>query len=106
MPRITRKPRVKIDLLQHFVYIGERNYDAAERFLRAAREAIHDIARMPTAGGLKHFRHPELSGIRSWPIDGFKNYVIFYRETKDGIEVLRVLHGARDIERVLQEDSP
>ncbi|HRK32121.1 MAG TPA: type II toxin-antitoxin system RelE/ParE family toxin, partial [Tepidisphaeraceae bacterium] len=101
MKRITRKPRVKIDLLQHFVYIGERNSDAAERFLRAAREAVQDIARMPTAGGLKSFHHPELAGIRSLPIDGFKNYLIFYRETKDGIEVLRVLHGARDIERVL-----
>jgi toxin ParE1/3/4 len=24
------------------------------------------------------------------------NYVIFYRPAKDGIEVVRILHGARD----------
>lgn len=57
-PQIKRKPRVKIDLLQHFVYIGERNYDAAERFLRAANDAIQGIAKLPTGGGLKNFANP------------------------------------------------
>jgi toxin ParE1/3/4 len=32
-----------------------------------------------------------------------KNYVIFYQPITDGIEVLRVLYGARDIHRVFDE---
>jgi toxin ParE1/3/4 len=34
---------------------------------------------------------------------GFSNYLIFYKRTKDGVEVLRVLHGARDIEAAFDE---
>jgi toxin ParE1/3/4 len=34
------------------------------------------------------------TALRSWPLD---NYLIFYKPLPDGIEVLRVLHGARDL---------
>jgi toxin ParE1/3/4 len=33
-----------------------------------------------------------------WPIKGFANYLIFYRMRSNSIEIVRVLHGARDIE--------
>lgn len=32
----------------------------------------------------------------------FDRHVIFYRALKNGIEVLRVLHGARDIETLFR----
>jgi toxin ParE1/3/4 len=41
-----------------------------------------------------------LVNLRSFTV---KNYVIFYQPTADGIEVLRVLYGARDIHRVFDE---
>ena len=49
--------------------------------------------------------HPEigkarpelLTGIRSFPIN---SYVVFYRPIKDGVQILRVLNGSRDIEAV------
>lgn len=37
-------------------------------------------------------------GLRYFP---FQNYLIFYREIKDGIEIVHVFHGARDIGRLL-----
>jgi plasmid stabilization system protein ParE len=33
---------------------------------------------------------------------GFRDYLIFYRELPDRVEIVRVLHGARDIERILR----
>jgi len=33
------------------------------------------------------------------------NYVIFYRKALRGIDIIRVLHGARDIERIFEEDQ-
>ena len=33
-----------------------------------------------------------------WRVKGFEKYLVFYRPLKDGIVVLRVIHGARDIE--------
>ena len=34
-------------------------------------------------------------GVRSFPVG---NYLIFYRETGQGIEIIRVLHGARNLD--------
>ena len=41
-----------------------------------------------------------LRGIRSWPISGFDRHDVFYRPIEEGIEVVRVLHGARDLENL------
>ncbi|MFC1707767.1 DDE-type integrase/transposase/recombinase [Planctomycetota bacterium] len=46
-----------------------------------------------------------LAGIRMWSIRGFKNHLIFYRPSPEGLDVVRVLHGARDIPRILGEDQ-
>lgn len=60
---------------------------------------------MSGIGKLCGFSNPQLSGIRQYPIRGFKNYLIFYRATESEVEVLRVLHGARDLEAILDEDT-
>ena len=97
-----RKPQAKLDLLQHFIYIGQHNLDAAERFLMVVEETFEKLAAMSGMGVKREFRKPELAGIRSWVVTGFKNYSIFYKEIHGGIEVLRVLHGTReDVDRVL-----
>jgi toxin ParE1/3/4 len=54
---------------------------------------------MPGMGALREFSNPRYTGLRSWPITGFERILIFYRPTADGIEVLRILHGARNLER-------
>jgi plasmid stabilization system protein ParE len=33
---------------------------------------------------------------------GFENHLVFYRPFKDSIEVIRVIHGARDIEKLFE----
>jgi toxin ParE1/3/4 len=39
--------------------------------------------------------------IRQWRIKNFKDYLIFYKVQEEQVEVLRVLHGARDLEDLL-----
>ncbi|MEP6664804.1 MAG: type II toxin-antitoxin system RelE/ParE family toxin, partial [Verrucomicrobiota bacterium] len=39
--------------------------------------------------------------IRSWRMDGFRRYLIFYHEFPDRIQIWRVLHGARDLHQTL-----
>ncbi|OAN49190.1 hypothetical protein A6A04_03485 [Paramagnetospirillum marisnigri] len=34
------------------------------------------------------------SGVRSFPVG---RYIVFYTATPDGIDVIRILHGARDV---------
>jgi toxin ParE1/3/4 len=101
--RIVIKRHARLDLDLHFVYIGERNFDAAERFAQAAEDAFEKLAGMPLMGTLRGFSHPRIADLRFWPILGFENYLIFYRPTPSGIEVLRVIHGAQDIDRLFEQ---
>jgi toxin ParE1/3/4 len=59
------------------------------------------LADMPALGSRYESHAPELTGVRFFPVTRYRNYLVFYRPTATGIEVLRVLHGAQDIERIL-----
>jgi toxin ParE1/3/4 len=48
--------------------------------------------------------NPRLAGLRVGRVEGFEKHLIFYRPGDDGVEIIRVLHGARDIDSVLDED--
>lgn len=60
---------------------------------------------MPKIGKLCQFSHPKLTDIRQHAIKDFRRYLIFYRLTNSGIEVLRVIHGTRDFEAILEFDE-
>lgn len=45
----------------------------------------------------------DLPGLRSFRVKDFANHRIFYRPREQGIEVVRVLHGARDLDNALGE---
>lgn len=91
------------DLDEQVVYIGERNFDAAERFEKAVYNDLLTLAEWPGSGAKREYASPTLAGMRSWPVTGFENHLIFYRPIEDGIEVIRVLHGARDIARIFKQ---
>ena len=42
----------------------------------------------------------EYLGLYKFPVD---DYLIFYRPSADGIDVIRVLHGSRDVENILRK---
>lgn len=105
--RMIKRPRAEQELVDHFVYIGQRNPDAAERCLSAAEAACARLARHPLMGRLWQFESPRLAGIRSWPIPRFRNYLIFYRplDEGEGIEVIHVFHARRDIRGILEAEA-
>ncbi len=39
-----------------------------------------------------------------WSIRGFENFVVFYRPLKDSVDVVRVIHGARNLHAIFTED--
>jgi toxin ParE1/3/4 len=100
--RIQKKVAAKRDLIEHFLYIGADSDGAALRFLSAAEESFHALAQNPEMGVACQLQGPRATGLRRWRVTGFENYLIFYRPIKGGIDVARVLHGARDIERLFK----
>jgi toxin ParE1/3/4 len=98
MPRFILSEYVEPELEDIWGYIALDNIEAADRFLDAAYATLQNLARMPGMGRPRRFSGKTLSELRSFRVKGFDNYLIFYRLISDGIEVLHILHGARDIE--------
>lgn len=94
---VTKRRAAVADLLEHFVFIGKDSEDAAQRFLKSAQETFEVLACRPELGKLAEYRSSLLRGMRSFPVKDFSKYLIFYRPVQGGIEVVRVIHGARDI---------
>ena len=91
--RVTRTEQPERDLLETWVYLAENGYlDAADRLLYGIDEECKALAGMPGLGRPREYPTP---GLRSF-VTG--KYVLYYRQTSDGIILLRVLHGARDID--------
>lgn len=97
MPRLRFLPAARAELIEIGEYIRNDSPVAAGRFVAKIEEACWRYAGMPGMGRLR----PEIGpNVRSFP---FGNYVVFYHQVPDGIEVLHVVHGARDIERLFRE---
>ena len=84
--------------------LEEAGLETALRFYDAAAATFEKLARMPGLGERRASPNPRLAGLRVWRIEGFPNHLIFYRPLADGIEIVRVLHAARDIDRVLESE--
>jgi len=97
---ISRSKEAERDLEEQAVYIAGDRPSAAAAFLHAANRAFELLAELPQAGSPRRFRNTSLDGMRTWSIRGFEKHTIFYRTTPGQIEVVRVLHGARDAERI------
>ena len=91
-PRIS--PRASEDLTEIWSYIADDSLANADSFIDKLYETMQVLSRQPGSG-----RHREeiAPGIQSFP---FGRYIIFYRAVTSGIEIVRVLHGARDIENI------
>ncbi len=82
-------------------YAGLAGPEVGLRFLGALREAYDFICQNPEAGPRSRHQAQGLQGLRRWPVPGFENYLVFYRLAGDWVEIVRVLHGARDIDALL-----
>jgi toxin ParE1/3/4 len=106
---IIRRRASLIDLDQAADYLQQqRGASVAIRFLRAAEAAFEQLANTPGIGLRYEPENPLFDGVRFSPISRFKKYLVFYKAFDDGVEILRILHGARDIQGLLADgfESP
>jgi len=90
--RFTRTAAAERDLSEIWEYIAEDNETAADKTLREIDAQCHVLGQYPKMG---RDRSDIVPGVRSFPVG---SYLIFYRETGQGIEIIRVLHGARNLD--------
>ena len=94
--RFIVSPEAIDDLEEIWLRIAEDNFEAANQVEEKLRAAIRMLGDTPKAG---HTR-PDLTDqpVRFWPV---YYYLIVYDPEKRPIEIVRVLHGARDIRDIL-----
>ena len=94
MPEIIIRPLALEDLADIWDYIAEDSQARADAFIDSIDIKLNELADSPHAGRSRMELLP-----------GFGRYMIFYLSISGGIEIVRVLHSARDIEHLftLQE---
>jgi toxin ParE1/3/4 len=90
--RVTRM--AERDLDEIWSYIARDNVDAANHLVDALAERFSLISQAPKIGRNRNNLRP---GLRSHAVD---NYVIYYQISDYRVEILHVIHGARDPQRV------
>lgn len=94
--RIIYRPEARRDALESATYIALENAEAAGRFLEALKTTSEHLAAMPRMGMRQHFKNMALYELRVFPVYGFEKYLIFYHPRSVDIEIVRIIHGARD----------
>ncbi len=95
MSRVILSPKAESDLKEILEYIEEQSdEERAERVLRKITRTMGLRASQPLAG---RKRNEIRAGLRGFVV---YQYVIFYQPLNDGIHVLRVLFGGRDLESI------
>lgn len=101
--KLVIRPAAKQDILRQFQYLLNKDApEAAVRFLEVVDRTLLKLSHQPRLGAPKRFKNLRLAGLRRWPVAGFEVVGIYYLLTKDILRVVRVLHGKRDIDRVLE----
>ena len=96
--RVRWRRTARDDLQKLARWIARDNPDAAHRLIDAARAAADMLAELPRLGPGGRFRSRGLARIRIWPIRGFDKILMIYTSDRGGIDILRVVHGARDLD--------
>ena len=98
MPRRIEPSRAALaDFDAIYDYIAPDNSHAAVRVLRSLDQSIQRLADQPKLG--KVYRHRRLR-LR---VLTHGDYLVFYRELPGVIEIVRVIHGRRNIPDILDE---
>lgn len=89
--------QAQADIQEIWEYFAGFNEDAAVKLIKELFDKFRILAENSKLGKQ---RDEILLDLRSFP---HKNYIIFYLETPEGIEIYRILHGSRDIDGMFEE---
>lgn len=91
MPKLISRHQARLDLDEIWLFVAQNSLESADRLIDEIKEMCRRLAENPRMGRSRDALTPDL---RSFPVG---NYLIFYQPLSDGIEVIRVLSGSRDL---------
>lgn len=104
--RLRRTRQARGDIVRLYRYVGADNPDAAERLFEAIERSLHALAATPGMGRQWGSNDPRLERLRVYPVNPYRDYLIFYRVVGREVHIFRVVHGSQDLERIVDELDP
>lgn len=98
------RPQARLDVVELAAYIGKENLKVADRFLDSCEATFQLLLESPQMGAIYPTKNPRLVDLRVFRVKGFPNHLAFYFERANGVEIVRVVHGARDLDALLQDE--
>lgn len=95
--RVNFREVASADLDEQFLYLARRSARLAWRFHEAVHSTALRLAESPNLGTRLDSLLDLETDILLWKVDSFPNHVLLFLVTSDGIDVVRILHAARDI---------
>jgi|SRR5579883_2510063 len=86
------------DLEDIWFYLAERSPDEADKLLDEIQARFLRLLQFPEIGVAREDLAPKLRSLL------LKDYLIFYRLSGRSIEIIRILHGSRDVENIFRRE--
>jgi plasmid stabilization system protein ParE len=104
MSRYQFTPQAVDDLFEIWSYIARDSVGAANR----VEVAVHNACAFLADGPLRGRTREEITPLplRFWTVQAFPNYIIVYDPQSDPLQIIRILHGSRDLLAILGEAKP
>ena len=100
------RPKADHDLDEQAYYFATKaGPKLGHRFLLAAHETFSLLAAQPEMGWHPRLKNLLLASLRVFRVSGFEKMLVLYRPSPDGVEVLRVIHGSRNIMALLHREG-
>lgn len=103
---IVIRPQAEADIAGIVDSLRAESPKLAQAFVRQLQTSFTLLSDFPLMGALRSYQHPRLHGLRMVPLKQFERYLLFYLPHPHEIQVIRVLHGARDLVSLFAEDMP
>ena len=103
MAHVLKREAAKRDLVAQWVWYSEMaSIEIADRFLHAVDSTLTLLATQPESGVPFFVSKIGLQGMRRMPVsDGFEKILLFYFPLADGVDLVRVVHGSRELTSLL-----
>ena len=105
--RVSYRQAARDDVVRQFRYylVTLSLPEVAVRFRDAVRLTVQSLRQHPSLGPRYLIRNPQLQNLRVWPVGGFGAIGIYYLVDNDTLRVIRILHGNRDVRRILEHEE-
>ena len=104
--RYVLRPKADQDLDEQAYYLSvEVSPETGHRFFLAAHQTFALLSTQPRMGRHMHLRRAGMASLRVFRISGFEKVLVLYLPLSSGVEIVRVVHGSRNLVAFLRREK-